>query len=121
MKKTPQVRFILARRKIVTAIERGHRLKAIYDDLGGRSGMGMAYSLFCRYVKRLNVRSPLAPAKPPSVEGAGLVSSELPQAPANLASTSYSASISQIEALQFPPARKGDAERLFKRAEKDKE
>jgi len=114
MKQTPQVRFILARRKIVAAIERGHRLKAIYDDLGGRAGMGMAYSLFCRYVKRLNVRSPLS-TKLSREEGRPSSPPEPSLPSANLTSASFSTSISRIEEIEFAPARKGDAERLFKR------
>jgi len=116
MMKTPRVRFILARRKIEAAIERGHSLKSIYEDLGGRPALGMVYAQFCRYVKRLDIRQPLL-ARPPTK----LSPSPPPITvdPINLASTSYSASISQLG--DFTPARKGDAERLFKRAKKTSE
>lgn len=49
---TGRVTFLARLEQIQTLIEAGNGRRAVYDSLGGISGLGIGYSQFNRYVKR---------------------------------------------------------------------
>lgn len=109
IKETPRVRFLKHKEDILSALAAGHTQRDIRKALGWSD---IPTSTFSRQVNRL--KESVADRRPPTK--LSLSSSSAISEPANLASTSYSASISRLEDIEFTPARKGDADRLFKRA-----
>lgn len=67
---TGRVTFLARLEQIQTLIEAGNGRRAVYDSLGGVSGLGISYSQFNRYVKRyLMNRDVSAPCTPGTLKG----------------------------------------------------